>query len=216
MNKLIALVAVSVLVLAGCSSGTSYTSNVGQISSENFAAAVENAKNTFTGRNEAYRLGIDMPVGEYYLVEGSDYYMRPRDVVAEVENKNEVPTRVINSRLLEPYMLVNDVPRTNFASTDPYSYFQDVSISSVGYKPSLDQSITAIYAPGLYKVGVDIPVGTYTLKVIPVAESRIGSYSIYSSDSKELIEHREFQARTVIDVVNGQYLETFNSTITSN
>lgn len=147
---------------------------------------------TWYGESE-YRVGSDIPAGEYYAVQTASnpgyYCIYPNTSKADIAQNeifdNYTFFKVENGQLLE----VNRCKITQIINVPDSTAKQED-----GY-----------YIEGTYRVGIDIPAGEY--KFVAVQTNRPGYYCAYSDITKENIIHNDsFDGNAYYTVGNGQIL----------
>ena len=147
---------------------------------------------TWYGASE-YRVGSDIPAGEYYAVQNASnpgYYCiysntSKDDIVQNEIFDNYTFFKIENGQLLE----VNRCKITQIMNIP-----DSVAKQEDGY-----------YIEGTYRVGIDIPAGEY--KFVAVQTNRPGYYCVYSDTIKENIIHNDnFDGNAYYKVENGQIL----------
>lgn len=202
MKAIVILFTVLSLVLAGCSGGAtqvSYDTNLG----------VSDTTVTYTTRESGYKIGDEIPAGEYYLEANIEtdsargvamgYYGLSNSSIT-----SEMSLTLMGVAMNGTYLTLDE--------SDGYLLIDGITVYPANEKPVTQLESDGSYKPGEYKVGVDIPVGTYNL--VPIVDNMNASgYVIYSDsthsdgstiDSNEVTD----SAGSLVTVEDGQYLET--------
>lgn len=147
-----------------------------------------------------YRIGKDIPKGEYYCEKVGVYSVSDISVRDNLQyehgDKSYYGTRV---------------PTFAFLTVDKgvYLFARGVRMIPSGQAPKIISN-NGIYKEGGYRIGKDIPEGEYRL--MPYKD--FGSYSIYSSTSltnifsqmSNLIRINNFESSVTVEALDGQYL----------
>ncbi|EJR13197.1 hypothetical protein LKL81_11205 [Bacillus paranthracis] len=205
------------LIFAGCSSKTDQnekeedSEKITEVKNEKEKNKVDENKKGETNKsvetaNPAtsfgegmYKVGVDVPSGEYMLIaqNGMGYFS-------------------INSSSSSDSILAND----NFAGNSiitiengQYVTINRAKMYPINNAPSLTP-VNGILPDGMYIVGKHIPAGEY--KITP-SSGRMGYFSINSgstvSQLKNIIENGNFNGERYIKVNNGQYLKINRASI---
>lgn len=205
------------LIFAGCSSKTDQkvekedAEKITEVKNEKEKNKVEENKkgetnksvetaNSATSFGEGmYKVGVDVPSGEYMLIA-----------------QNGVGYFSINSSSSSDSILAND----NFVGNSiitiengQYVTINRAKMYPMNNAPSL-APVNGILSDGMYIVGKHIPVGEY--KITP-SSGQMGYFSINSgstvSQLKNIIENGNFNGERYIKVNNGQYLKINRASI---
>ncbi|MBC1615364.1 hypothetical protein HB904_04145 [Listeria booriae] len=142
-----------------------------------------------------YKIGEDLPAGEYYLEANSEggYFQISSDSTGSndsiIANGNFTTNAIVT---------VTDGQYFKFSGSEAMPFSE--------YTPSHNDSVE----DGMYKVGIDFPPGEYKLE----STSDTG-YLEVSSDSKHsmnsIISNDNFEGQTYITLKDGQYLKLSNA-----
>lgn len=142
-----------------------------------------------------YLVGANMPAGEYVLfpVDSSRmaYYSVSND-----SNENDI--------------VFNEIFHTNsIATVRNGEYFLLKNCYAVPFRQALSVDTSS---QGMFKIGIHLPAGTYT--VAPISSSRRGYYCIYpDSRHKDISANALFTEPTYVTVKDGEYLVLSNAYI---
>lgn len=147
------------------------------------------------GLNKKYVVGVDIPAGEYYMK----------------------PTRSYDTEIV----IYKNGKTKSFYDQDTYGDSAIITLSkgtSVSYKGltavpiSQSKKLASTKKEGMFKVGVHIPAGTYTLKSREGFDE--GYYYIYNSSKPNAdYDIESFTGTTTITLKKGQYLKLSFATI---
>lgn len=147
-------------------------------------------------RSGMYKIGSDLPAGEYYL-KGKGYWEMDADASGEFES-----------------ILANDnIDRAAIVSVSEGQYLKTVGrikIYTYGDHPKIN-----VHKSGMFKVGVDLPAGEYQLvvdkKAKKLEDTGLGGYYEVSADAthqlESIIANGNFEENTYLSVSDGQYLK---------
>lgn len=208
MKKLAIVVFISILVLAGCSSGVP----IEQINNDNIAnASTSVIKGSVDG--VSYKIGSDIPAGEYYIEATStaDYGEINVSIVylSDVAINDFVDDTDINAMIPimgSSYLTLDE--------SDGYLYLTSANAYLADAKPLTKVNSDDYYSTGMYKIGVDIPAGNYTLEMLSEPGIDSAGYEITNDSTFNNNEsERPFNLTTVektvpvnVSVEDGQYL----------
>ncbi|MBP3695192.1 MAG: hypothetical protein J6J31_12260 [Thermoguttaceae bacterium] len=133
------------------------------------------------------------------LVNGTEF--QPKDA-----NGNDVMTFIYNGTTYAPLRALAEAYGLE-VGYDAARNMATVSEPGKTYDtPAAPVQPSEKYGEGQYKVGKDIPAGTYMLWVSDV---KYGGYFVYSSDpnADDIIENDSFATNSIIEVYDGEYLE---------
>lgn len=141
-----------------------------------------------------YMIGTDLPAGEYVLVaasaERSAYYaVYPDASKSDILGNN-------NFELMDYVTVYNgQILEVNRASLVPSEEF-DIDMTDL------------MVGSGRFKVGRDIPAGTYRLEKNRSGRT-FGYYAVYNSSlpDADIIQNNNFESNDYVTVYDGQYLE---------
>lgn len=156
------------------------------------AKAAKEAKKIKAG---TYKIGKDIPAGEYLVISNSMAYIEcTKDSTGALESIvfNDNLTSKSNS-----YITLNDGEYFKLTGGEMYP---------IAEAPSIIPS-DGLYKDGMYKVGQDIPAGEYKVKLTgPTGYIEVNTDSRHQLDS--IVTNESVQADTYITVQDGQYLKT--------
>lgn len=138
-----------------------------------------------------YRVGIDIPAGDYYAVATSDvggYYCKYDDKYMEdIEDNDNFDTWTYFRAYEGQYLKLNRC-----------------KITPIENAPTNLQPTNGYYGVGTYRIGVDIPAGEYRF----VATGNISGYYCAYSDITytDIDDNDNFDSVAFYTVTNGQYL----------
>lgn len=141
-----------------------------------------------------YKVGKDLPAGEYLLISYDDRYVGGYMCVSSDSNQNDI----IHNELFSTfhYITVENGQYLELTRCGAVSVEED----SLFFKSYDD------LGPGMYKVGVDIPAGEYKLTA---DKDALAAYScIYdnSTASRKIISNDIINNNAYVTVKHGQYL----------
>ena len=141
-----------------------------------------------------YKVGKDLPAGEYLLISYDDRYVGGYMCVSSDSNQNDI----IHNELFSTfhYITVENGQYLELTRCGAVSVEED----SLSFKSYDD------LGPGMYKVGVDIPAGEYKLTA---DKGALAAYScIYdnSTASRKIISNDIINNNAYVTVKQGQYL----------
>ncbi len=148
---------------------------------------------------DTYKVGVDMPAGEYMLVQYYENRSGYMCVSSDSNGKN-----IIDNALFKNYHFIE-------VSTGEYLELTN-AIAVPADKHKVPDVNTACLLEGMYRVGIDIPAGEY--KATSNSSSISGYYSIYNTASadRKIEDNELFTASSYLSVKDGQYLELENCT----
>ncbi|MBZ9691651.1 hypothetical protein [Clostridium sp. M14] len=153
-------------------------------------------------KSGTYKIGSDIPAGEYLVISKSAAYIQ-----CASDSTGTLESIIFNDNLASKgctsYVTLNDGEYFKLTGGEMYP---------VAEAPSLIPS-DGIYQEGMYKVGQDIPAGEY--KVILNENSSTGmGYIEVSTNSRhtlnDIVTNDNIEADTYITVSDGQYLKLQN------
>lgn len=149
-----------------------------------------------------YKIGVDMPAGEYVLVTNDyGYFEVSSDSSGSFES-----------------IIVNDFfGKRSIINVSDGQYFKFEYCTAYPYANApAAQPVNGYLADGMYKVGVDLPAGEYQIAPVLPEAGDMGYY-ILSSDSShsydEIIAIDTFTESRYLTVENGQYLTLLNAKV---
>lgn len=182
------------LMLVGCSSEEPTETTEVEETEEVEVAEEETEQVEYQYSNSIYKVGVDMPAGEYYVEvlagEDSGYYSVNNDANGDDIYYNENITT-------HSYITVTD---------GQYVELDDLYAVPVAEAPSVVPT-DGLYKSGVYKVGTDIPAGEYKVTTAPGEDS--GYYSIHpDSTYQDIVANDNLDAggSAYITVTDGEYL----------
>lgn len=160
----------------------------GSSSSDNATTPAKPASTTYN--SGMYRIGTDMPAGEYVII-GSGYLEVSSDSSGSFDS-----------------IITNDnyKGRTIIAVTDG----QYLTFKGTAYKPEdapAPDTTYGVLREGMYKVGRDFPAGEY--KIVPTSDIR-GYYEVCkdaTGDFGSIISNSNFDTTKYLTVKDGQYIK---------
>jgi len=150
-------------------------------------AAKEEPKQTTEKYYEGvHKVGTDIPAGSYILISDSEGYF---SINADANGDN-----ILENDNFGKNTYINLKKNTYLELSDCYAvpYSDDITF----------EVIDNGYMTGMYKVGKDIPAGTYKLSVISS-----GYYAIYDTPYGEILSNDFFYGDNYVTVKKGQYLQ---------
>ena len=154
-------------------------------------------ENTTSGYEAGtYKVGTDMPAGEYVLTssKGSGY------VSVSSDSSGEFDSLIDNDNFgVQDYLIVNDGEYVTLGSGVTATPIDEAEVYS------------GTLSDGVFKVGRDIPAGEYQLS----ASGGSGYWERNSSgvgSSNEIIANDNFENSTYVTVEDGEYLQLSNHT----
>lgn len=155
-------------------------------------------------RSGTYKVGDDIPVGEYLVfADGSSY------IESATDSTGEIDSIIFNENLMNgahTYVTLNAGEYFKLQNGEMYPVEEAQSV-----RPD-----DGIYRDGTYKVGTDIEPGEYRVVLNDDAPMGMG-YLEVSSDSSHRLEsivtNENVESDTYITVTEGQYLTISNVTI---
>lgn len=147
-----------------------------------------------------YKVGTDIPAGEYVLLSVGDngYFAISSD------NSGSLYSIVANDNFQKcSYVLVSDGQYLEFSNAIAYPANEMSKFS-----PDFEGYLLS----GMYKVGQDIAPGEYKV----IADGDSGYYAIYSSAKQRLsdiVSNNNFESSKYVTLKNGQYIKLSNAKI---
>ena len=158
------------------------------------AATIEEKATAKYYQEGVYKIGKDLPAGEYLLISYDDRYVGGYMCVSSDSNQNDI---IHNELFLTfHYITVENGQYLELTRCGAVSVEED----SLTFKSYDD------LGPGMYKVGVDIPAGEYKLTA---DKGALAAYScIYdnSTASRKIISNDIINNNAYVTVKQGQYL----------
>lgn len=148
-----------------------------------------------------YKIGSDMPAGEYVLTADSmAYFQVAKDSTGGMDS-----------------ILSNDnfTNRSIITVTDG-QYLTLRGCTAYAFKDALKvQPVDGYLSDGMYKVGVDLPAGEYKISATgDMAYNEVSSDSTHSMNS--IVSNDNFQGEKYITIKDGQYLKLNNAKLKLN
>ncbi len=145
-----------------------------------------------------YKIGTDMPAGEYLLTSTGGYY--------------EVTTDSTGS--LESIVTNDNYANRAYVTVQEGQYFTfDGTAVSVNEAPAFSAS-DGIYPEGMYLVGKDIPAGEYKISATGSGYYEVTSDSVGELDS--IVTNENFDGDVYLTISEGQYLKLSRAQIITN
>lgn len=205
MKKIIAcLCAALMLFSVACSSGsepspsvntspsTENTQNIENPSEEQPVVSDEPAPEVTKYKSGTYKVGSDMPAGEYVLICDSfaGYFAINKDSSGSFES-----------------IIANGNFDTNSIVTVTAGQYLELTGC---YAVPIDECKALDYSgSGMFKVGYHIPAGEYKVEVDESSTLGMGYYEVNDNsehDLMQIVANKNFEGSTYITVSNGQYL----------
>ncbi|MEQ6377420.1 hypothetical protein RZN25_11380 [Bacillaceae bacterium S4-13-56] len=203
-------VIVVLIIIGAASGGGEETDNATNNENEN-ASTNEESNNETNGVADAeepaedsekiesgtYKVGTDLPAGEYLVFSDGMAY-----VESASDSTGSLDSIIFNLNLMgeaHAYVTVKD---------GQYFKLQGGHMYPVGSAPSVIPE-DGLYEDGMYKVGQDIPAGEYKVLLDPNSSLGMGYLEVSSDSSHQLgsiVTNENVQADTYITVSEGQYL----------
>lgn len=138
-----------------------------------------------------YKVGSDIPAGEYVLIaDGQAYFQIAKDSTGTLDSilaNDNFTNRSIVTVKEGQYLTINSC--TAYASKDAPKVTPDN-----GYLPE-----------GMYKVGIDLPAGEYKVSADGQGYVEVSNNSLH--DLESIVSNDNFQGDKYITIKNGQYLK---------
>lgn len=139
-----------------------------------------------------YRIGIDIPAGDYYAVatgKYSGYYCKYTDSTQDdIEDNAMFDTFTFFRCYKGQYLKLSDCKITDIKNAPVYN------------------AKNGVYEDGMYRVGIDIPAGNYTFT--PKSGKNSGYYCAYTDITyQDIDENNLFNSTSYYTIKKGQYLE---------
>ena len=139
-----------------------------------------------------YKIGVDMPAGEYTLIAKSTaYFQVAKDSTGQMDSI--ISNDNFNNRSI---VTVADGQYLTLKNCTAYA-FKDA--------PKVDIGADGFLQEGMYKVGVDLPAGEYKVTADSMGYAEVSGDS--SHDMGSIISNDNFQGEKYITVKDGQYLK---------
>ncbi len=194
MKKLLVLLFSIVMLAVFTACEVTETADVvvkdGDAAAQETTEAPETAPPVKTYSAGKYKVGTDIPAGEYFLKSTSTFggYM----CVSSDSNGSDI--------------LENEMFSTHHYVTVEDGQFLELSrASAVSVNDIAETFDAANLEEGMYRVGIDIPAGEYSL----TSASEFGGYvCIYdnSGANRNIVSNNMFEANDYVTVTDGQYL----------
>ncbi|MDU2155768.1 hypothetical protein [Clostridium sp.] len=147
-------------------------------------------------KSGTYKVGTDIPAGEYIVISKSLGYIESAS-----DSTGALESIVFNDNLSKgsnSYVTLNDGEYFKMTGAEAYP---------VASAPSVIPE-DGLYKDGMYKVGIDIPAGEY--KIMLDNASGLGYYEVATDSSHQLtsiVTNENVQADTYLTIQEGQYLK---------
>ena len=155
-------------------------------------------ENTTSGyKSGTYKVGTDMPAGEYVLTssKGSGY------VSVSSDSSGELDSLIDNDNFgVQDYLIVNDGEYVTLGSGVTATPIDEAEVYS------------GTLSDGVFKVGRDLPAGEYQVSASGGSGYWARNYSGVGS-SNDIIANNNFENSTYVTVEDGEYLQLGNHTI---
>ncbi len=164
---------------------------------DGFINAVPAAKTYSAGM---YKIGSDMPAGEYVLIASDQSYFE-----VDKDSTGQLDSILANDNFSNRTIIsVSDGQYLKMTDCVAYAFQDAPKVQPVG----------GFLSDGMYKVGIDLPAGEY--KVTPVGDAYVEVSSDSSHSLNSIITNDNFKEERYITVTNGQYLRLNSAKITLN
>ena len=146
-----------------------------------------------------YKVGVDLPAGEYVLVGNSAYFQIAKDSTGVLESI--IANDNFNNRSI---ITVQDGQYVTLTRCTAYA-FKDA--------PKVNPE-NGFLREGMYKVGVDLPAGEYKVIANGMGYTEVSSNSKH--DLNAIVSNDNFQGEKYITVKAGQYLKLTRAKVNVN
>ena len=148
-----------------------------------------------------YKIGTDLPAGEYLVLPGNDYgyYECTSDTSGSLDS------------IIYNNILFENEPSYITVNTGEYLKVDSATLYKLSEAPSIKPS-TNVYNAGQYKVGRDIPAGTYRVTDLGYGTVEVNVDSRHDANNAILFESLHGQDLD-ITVEDGQYIELTSAQI---
>lgn len=151
-----------------------------------------------TYKSGQYKVGVDIPAGEYVAIAKSDAYIE----VAK-DSKGTMDSIVAND------IFIN---RSIISVYDgQYLKLQNCELYSIADAPKV-QPKDGFLPSGMYKVGTDLPPGEYNV-VSEGGDSYVETSSTSTHSMNDIISNDIFQGNKYVSLSNGQYVKFYKAKI---
>jgi len=190
---------IAVLLIGIASSGGSNGDNEATNTEDNGAQTVmsqqSEPENPQTFKQGMYKIGSDMPPGEYVLLaKGMGYFAITTDSTGSLDS-----------------IVAND----NFSSRSivavsagQYLELKGCEAVPIDKAPPVNTA-SGVLGPGMYKVGIDLPAGEYKVESSNAGYVEVSSNSSHTLDA--IVTNDNFSGSKYITVQDGQYLKLVNA-----
>lgn len=147
----------------------------------------------------AYKVGIDIPAGDYIFY--SDKYMGSSNSRWDYGGDIELRSSTASDADILEYTSVGTWAFMHITDGQ-YIKLSGCSMYPADYTEKIDKTFE-----GMYRVGVDIPAGEY--KVLPDKDAIYAVLSVYSSDdpvSRDTLDCQSVESSAYVTVQDGNYL----------
>ena len=145
-----------------------------------------------------YKIGTDMPAGEYILTANGISYIQ-----VSSDSTGQIDSIVFNDNFSNRSIItVVDGQYLTLKSCIAYA-FEDA--------PRVTPSADGILPEGMYKVGVDLPAGEYKVAADGMGYMEVSGSSSHNIDN--ILSNDNFEGEKYITVEDGQYLKLSHVTI---
>lgn len=159
------------------------------------AETAAQAKKDATLRNGTYKVGSEMPAGQYYL-EGSGYFAIMSD----------------SSGSLDAIIANDNYNGNSIVDVEEGQYFQfkGTQMYPIEYAETTDR---AEYKDGMYRVGIDMPAGEYKIESkTSMGYIEVDTDATHTLDS--IITNDIIESSSYLTVSEGQYVKLSGTTAT--
>lgn len=153
-----------------------------------------------TYKSGMYKVGVDMPAGEYVLVGNSlAYFQIAKDSTGQLES-----------------IIANDnFSNRSIITVKDGQYVTLTRCTAYAFKDAPKVNLESGFLPqGMYKVGVDLPAGEYKVIADGMGYMEVSSNS--NHDLNAIVSNDNFQGEKYITVKDGQYLKLTRAKIKVN
>jgi len=139
-----------------------------------------------------YKIGADMPAGEYVLMANSMAYIQ-----VSKDSTGQMESIISNDNFSNRSILT--------VADGQYLTLRDCTAYAFKDAPETEPSADGFLPEGMYKVGVDLPAGEYKVFADSMGYMEVNSSS--SHDMGGIVSNDNFQGDKYITVADGQYLK---------
>lgn len=144
-----------------------------------------------------YKIGSDMPAGEYVLIgSGMSYYQVAKDSTGQLDS-----------------LISNDnFSKRSIITLSNGQYLTLKNCTAYAFKDAPKvEPLNGILPEGMYKVGVDLPAGEYKVNADSMGYVEVSTSSTHNLDS--IVSNDNFQGEKYITVKDGQYIKLTRASI---